>query len=84
MLERALLLSEGLVLTRRDLCFDRIGALAEPGNTHLTLRELERAHIEAVLKEEGGQVERAARRLDVPRSSLYEKLKKHQIALSKT
>ena len=41
----------------------------------LTLREVERRHIERVLAAEGGHVERAARRLGIPRSSLYQKLK---------
>ena len=41
----------------------------------MTLKELERHHIARVLAEEGGQVERAARRLEVPRSTLYQKIK---------
>jgi DNA-binding NtrC family response regulator len=45
----------------------------------VTLRELERRHIEQVLREEGGQVEAAARRLGIPRSSLYQKIKQHGI-----
>ena len=41
----------------------------------LTLKELERHHIIRVLNEEGGHVDRAAKRLDIPRSTLYQKLK---------
>ncbi len=41
----------------------------------LTLQEVERRHIERVLAAEGGHVQRAARRLGIPRSSLYQKLK---------
>ena len=45
--------------------------------------ELEKQHIERVLQEEHGRVEKAAKRLGIPRSSLYQKLKKHQISSSK-
>jgi DNA-binding NtrC family response regulator len=36
---------------------------------------VERQHIELVLQEENGHVERAAGRLGIPRSSLYQKIK---------
>jgi DNA-binding NtrC family response regulator len=42
----------------------------------LTLEQLERKHIERVLAAEEGRVERAAERLGIPRSSLYQKLKR--------
>ena len=42
---------------------------------HLTLREVELNHIRNVLREEGGHVERAAKRLNIPRSTLYQKIK---------
>jgi DNA-binding NtrC family response regulator len=73
-LERALLLTDGTVLNVRDLRFDR---LSEPGSldTRFTLRELEAAYIERVLREEGGRVAEAALRLGIPRSSLYQKMK---------
>jgi DNA-binding NtrC family response regulator len=75
-LERALLLSDGNVLERHDLRFEMAGGAGDGGwDTSLTLRELERQHIERVLAEENGHVESAARRLDVPRSTLYQKLK---------
>ncbi len=45
----------------------------------LTLEESEIRHIRQVLREAGGNVTRAAERLDVPRSSLYEKLKRYGI-----
>ena len=44
-------------------------------DTTMTLEEVERRHIEAVLAEEDGRVESAARRLGVPRSSLYKRLR---------
>jgi transcriptional regulator with GAF, ATPase, and Fis domain len=46
-------------------------------DSSLTLLDLERQHIERVLREEGGRVEKTARRLGIPRSSLYQKIKKH-------
>lgn len=83
-LERALLMGDSNALTAKDLRFD---ANEPPPRatmpTSLTLEEVERQHIEAVLGEEGGRVESAARRLGVPRSSLYQKLKRFGIALSR-
>lgn len=78
-LERALLLTDGRVLTPPDLTFDRsvAPAGAAPSDHHLTLAELEHQHITRVLEEEGGNVPRAAARLGVPRSTLYQRLKNH-------
>ncbi len=60
------------------------GTTGEAGDeANLTLKELERRHIERVLAEEKGRVENAALRLGIPRSSLYQKLKQFQIAVSK-
>ncbi|MGH7823481.1 MAG: sigma 54-interacting transcriptional regulator [Candidatus Binatia bacterium] len=79
-LERAVLLSEGDTLRRKDLRFQAQGAGdASSDDSRLTLAELERRHIERVVREEDGHVERAARRLGIPRSTLYEKLKKLRI-----
>jgi DNA-binding NtrC family response regulator len=41
----------------------------------LTLAELERWRIAQVLEEEDGNVTKAAVRLDIPRSTLYQKIK---------
>ena len=83
-IERAVLLSEQKTLGLKDLHFDgRAGARANYANSNLTLSEVERQHIEQVLGEEKGSVERAAKRLGVPRSSLYEKLKRHRITVSR-
>lgn len=48
-------------------------------DTTLTLSEMEGRHIERVLQEERGRVEVAARRLGIPRSSLYQKIKRFGI-----
>ena len=83
-LERALLLSERPTIGRKDLRFD---VHSRPdtwtGGSDLTLIELERQHIERVLQEERGRVEQAATRLGIPRSTLYQKIKKHGIVLSR-
>jgi DNA-binding NtrC family response regulator len=49
------------------------------GTGHVrTLEEFERHYIRQVLQKEGGHVESAARKLGIPRSSLYHKLKQYQ------
>jgi DNA-binding NtrC family response regulator len=83
-LERAVLLSGSKVLTRKDLPFDATSASSEPDEGEaVTLVELERRHIEKVLRLQNGRVEEAARVLGIPRSSLYQKLKKYGIAVSR-
>jgi transcriptional regulator of acetoin/glycerol metabolism len=74
------LLSEDRVLSRRDLRFEP--AASEEGGSEegLTLEEMERRHIERVLQAEQGKVEAAARRLGIPRSSLYQKIKRMGLA----
>jgi transcriptional regulator with PAS, ATPase and Fis domain len=74
-LERAVLLCEGRTLGARDLRFEATPGVAA-SEASLTLAELERRHIERVLAAERGRVESAARRLGIPRSSLYQKLKR--------
>ena len=57
---------------------DTWGSRAPPPGTSdlsLTLSQVEQRHIERVLQSEGGHVERAAKRLDVPRSTLYQRIK---------
>jgi len=81
-LERAVLLSDNKILRERDLHFD----LPEPtptqnagGGTTQTLDEMEKEYIERILSIENGRVEAAAKRLGIPRSSLYNKLKQYGI-----
>jgi len=77
-LERAALLSGRSELRRADLRFEP-AAEDGGGELDLTLEEVERRHIERVLRAEAGRVTRAAERLGVPRSSLYEKIKRFGI-----
>ncbi|MEW6272457.1 MAG: sigma-54 dependent transcriptional regulator [Thermodesulfobacteriota bacterium] len=88
-LERAVLLSSGSRITSRDLRFESRPDHAPPSaasdaggeTTKMTLLEIERRHIEAVLVEENGHVGRAAVRLGIPRSSLYQKVARLGIAV---
>jgi transcriptional regulator with PAS, ATPase and Fis domain len=83
-LERAVLLSDQQLLDRKDLRFDAsLGIESAADNTDLSLRELERQHIQRILQKEQGHVESAAKRLGIPRSTLYQKIKQYQIILPK-
>jgi DNA-binding NtrC family response regulator len=75
LIERAVLLCEGPVLTRHDLRFEAGANSPVVDSAGMTLEQMERAYIERVLLEEHGRVERAALRLGIPRSTLYHKLK---------
>ena len=83
-LERASLLSDSDVIRRGDL---RLEAVVMPSDgdadVNLTLAEVERRHIERVLVAVNGHVERAAVALNIPRSTLYQKIKDLQVAPSK-
>jgi len=83
-IERALLFVEGDTLSARDLRFD---ASPQPSGAdsdlQLSLQEVEVRHIRRVLEDEQGNVEKAAARLGVPKSSLYEKIRRHAIVVSK-
>jgi DNA-binding NtrC family response regulator len=93
-LERAALLCGRDVLEASDLRFENTagpvapsapmpGFAAAPG-ANLTLEELERSHIERVLSELGGRVTEASQRLGIPRSTLYQKIKRFGLALPRT
>jgi DNA-binding NtrC family response regulator len=73
-LERGLLLSGRHILDRGDLLFG--GSAKNDSASGMTLEEVERRHIAAALGEENGHVGRTAKRLGVPRSSLYERAKR--------
>jgi DNA-binding NtrC family response regulator len=80
-LERALLVSEGDEIRAADLRFAPLapaaGGAPQPAAQAMTLEELERWGIERALEAEAGSVVRAARRLGIPRSSLYKKLQRY-------
>jgi DNA-binding NtrC family response regulator len=83
-IERAVLLSDQPNIKLRDLHFDGHSHSRQMSlDSSLTLMDMERQHIERVLREESGRVEKTAKRLGIPRSSLYQKIKKHRINVSK-
>ena len=83
-LERALLGARESVIEAPDLDFAS-SPRREPVDTYsgMTLKEMERHHVAQVLAEEGGHVERAAKRLDIPRSTLYQKVKLYGLESSR-
>ena len=79
-LERGLLACQGRLLEAEDLSLGSQIPVAPDATAQMTLEALERFHIERILKAEGGKVEEAAKRLGIPRSTLYQKLKAYRIA----
>jgi len=78
-LERAVLLARSTLLTEADLQLGVQTRTGEaPGLPFRNLKEMERQYVERVLQSVGGRVQAAASILDVPRSSLYHKLKQYQ------
>jgi len=79
-LERTVLLTGNRVISEKNLHFDET-ELPESNPDHLgeTLEEMERNYISQVLLSEGGRVEAAAKRLGIPRSTLYAKIKQYKL-----
>ena len=73
--ERALVIGRGPELRACDFSFQL--AAAATTNTGRTLEEVERAHIERVWRECEGNHSKAARVLDIDRTTLYNKLKRY-------
>ena len=83
-LERALMSAKSSIIEAQDLDFASSPDGQVPsGPSNMTLKEVERHYIIQVLNEEGGHVDRAAKRLDIPRSTLYQKLKAYGPAPSR-
>jgi DNA-binding NtrC family response regulator len=76
-MERAVLLATGDTIQPRDLRLEFVSGT--PGSnedeSRLTFREMQRLHIQKVLTSERWNVARAATRLGITRSSLYNKIK---------
>ncbi len=85
-LERAVLRAPDRLITADDLRFDdldRDRSVASSPSMRRTLSDIERASIEEALQLEQGRVEAAARRLGVPRSTLYQKIKAYGIDVAR-
>ena len=72
--ERALVIRRGSRIEASDFPFQ----MAEPARVNgRSLDEVERAHVEHVVKETGGNLSQAARILHIDRTTLYNKLRKY-------
>ena len=74
-LERSLLRAGAGPIMRGHLALESAARASGSDDPRLTLAELERLHIERALAAENGHVERAAKRLGVPRSTFYQRLR---------
>ncbi|MGZ4778559.1 MAG: sigma-54-dependent transcriptional regulator [Thermoanaerobaculia bacterium] len=84
-IERGILVSDRKLITAHDLRFDSEGSsTAEALPADMTLEQIERWYVERILREENGKVESASRRLGIPRSTLYQKLKKWDLSISRS
>jgi transcriptional regulator with GAF, ATPase, and Fis domain len=74
LIQAAIALAPGEVVTEEDLRLHTGPVMATTGDTTLSLAELERQHIERVLRSVGGNRAAAARVLGIDRSTLYRKM----------
>ena len=72
--ERALVVGRGPEIRASDFSFQ---FEAQAPSTGRTLDDVERAHIERVLRETQHNMSRAARILDIDRTTLYNKLRRY-------
>jgi len=85
-LERAILHARGNVIDVGLLGLDPPNAAQASADlfpVDLTVAELERRHIDRVLRKHGGKVEPAAVALGMSRSTLYEKIKRFHLVISR-
>jgi DNA-binding NtrC family response regulator len=80
--ERAIVTCKKRILSEED--FDFLTLESPPRTswkvpTHLPLHEVERQVIEATLREKGGNVTEAAEVLGIDRSTIYDRIKRHDI-----
>jgi DNA-binding NtrC family response regulator len=76
LLQAAIALAPGDVITEDDLRFHTDPAAAPTTDSGLSLEELERRHIERVLQAVAGNRQAAARVLGIDRSTLYRKMQR--------
>jgi DNA-binding NtrC family response regulator len=74
-IERALVIGSGKVIAPADL---PLGAVRAPEQeVPESLRDMERLHIQRVLEKTGWKISETARRLEVDRQTLYNKIEKY-------
>jgi DNA-binding NtrC family response regulator len=76
-IERAMVIGKQPEILPEDLPFRAERRPATPSD--LALASVEREHIQRVLRDEGGNITRAARVLGIDRGTLYNKLRRHEI-----
>jgi len=82
-LERVVLVTGKYALSDEDFRFDaHIEQCVSGIGQFKTLEEMERDYIQQVLRKEHGRVRAAAKKLGIPRSSLYHKLKQYKTGQS--
>lgn len=81
-IERAIVTSRSGAITEDALAFLVAGRNSRTWNVppDLTLDELEKLAIEAALRHASGNVKEAAQKLGIDRSTMYEKIKRYEIA----
>jgi two-component system response regulator HydG len=77
-MEKAVILSEGSLLSAPDFSFHTKSPEAGPRDT-FNLEENERRIIDRALKQYGGNISVTAKRLGINRSTLYDKIKKYEL-----
>jgi DNA-binding NtrC family response regulator len=76
-LERGMVIAKDKLIHQEDLGLTGSGIRPETFDPGLTLDEVERRHITAVLQHTGGNVTQAARTLAIDRVTLYNKIRKY-------
>ena len=76
-IQGALALAPGDVITEQDLRLDPTDHETVGSPVHLPLRDVERQHIDRVLRAVGGNRQEAARILGIDRSTLYRKVQRN-------
>ncbi len=76
-IQAALALAPGDVVTEQDLRLDTADLETTGSPVHLPLRDVERQHIDRVLRAVGGNRQEAARILGIDRSTLYRKVQRN-------
>lgn len=80
-IERAVIMADGPVLTARDLIFSPIESAIEPSDEagDMKLSTVEKSTIMRVIEKHNGNISRAAKELGLTRTALYRRLSKYNI-----